>query len=182
MNGPIASEMRGDTSLAPQADVEVPIRISFAEIDRLTRIVERARRSSAPELVSQAFESAEISIENRPSKLAQFARYLIASRRRRESCFEALDFGEPVWDMMLDLYISQVEQRAVSVSSLCMASAVPSTTALRWIAVMEAAGLFVRQRDPADGRRAFLRLSLELAGRVETHLVELRERAAVALR
>ena len=58
--------------------------------------------------------------------------------------------------MLLDLYAAELEGAQVSVSSLCIAAAVAPTTALRWIGRMTEAGLFVRQPDPFDRRRAFL--------------------------
>jgi len=45
------------------------------------------------------------------------------------------------------------------VSSLCIAAAVPATTALRWLKTMTDKGLFVRRADPHDGRRVFVELS-----------------------
>jgi DNA-binding MarR family transcriptional regulator len=47
----------------------------------------------------------------------------------------------------------------VPVSSLCIAAAVPATTALRWIKTMTDVGLFKRRADPHDGRRVFVELS-----------------------
>src|SRR3546814_1843272 len=42
--------------------------------------------------------------------------------------------SDPAWDMLLDLYLAaERNTRPVSISSLCIASAVPATTALRWI-------------------------------------------------
>ena len=61
--------------------------------------------------------------------------------------------------MLLDLMAARIEGRQVAVSSLCIAAAVPPTTALRWIKSMTDSGLFVRQADPHDGRRVFIALS-----------------------
>ncbi len=61
--------------------------------------------------------------------------------------------------MLLDLYAAHYEGKLVSVSSLCIASNVPSTTALRAIQTMSDEGCLIRQRDPLDGRRIFLALS-----------------------
>lgn len=47
----------------------------------------------------------------------------------------------------------------MSVSSLCIAAAVPATTALRWIKTMTDAGLFLLEADPDDGRRIFIALA-----------------------
>jgi DNA-binding MarR family transcriptional regulator len=68
-------------------------------------------------------------------------------------------FGEPVWDLVLDLFIAQAEGRRTCVSSACIGAAVPSTTALRWIKELESRGILQRESDPADARRTFLALA-----------------------
>jgi DNA-binding MarR family transcriptional regulator len=45
------------------------------------------------------------------------------------------------------------------VSSVCAAAAVPTSTALRWIGILEGKRLLVRESDPADKRRVFIELS-----------------------
>lgn len=86
-------------------------------------------------------------------------RAVIRSRRMRAQCFDPELFADPAWDMLLDLFAAKLENRLVSVSSLCIAAAVPPTTALRWIGTMHEAGLFERQADPSDRRRAYIGLS-----------------------
>ncbi len=86
-------------------------------------------------------------------------RAVIRARRLRGQYFEAELFADPAWDMLLDLFAASLERRRVSVSSLCIAAAVPPTTALRWIGTMHEAGLFGREADPGDRRRAYIVLS-----------------------
>lgn len=86
-------------------------------------------------------------------------RSIIRRRRLRDQFFDALLFADPAWDMLLDLMAARLERVQVAVSSLCIAAAVPPTTALRWIATMTEHGLFERVADPDDGRRIFIRLS-----------------------
>ena len=90
---------------------------------------------------------------------AQQVRSVIKSRRLREHVFGENLFGDPGWDMLLDLYASHLEQKRVSVSSLQIASAVPGTTALRWMTRLEAKDLLRRHSDPFDARRVFVALS-----------------------
>ena len=45
------------------------------------------------------------------------------------------------------------------VTSACIGAAVPTTTALRWIALFEAQGLISRENDASDARRIFVQLS-----------------------
>ncbi|WP_379921504.1 MarR family transcriptional regulator [Erythrobacter sp. R86502] len=90
------------------------------------------------------------------------ARRTYALRRKREALFGKPDlFGEPAWDIMLDLYIAQSEGKLVSVSSACIGSAAPATTGLRWLTVLAEEGLIVREKDADDHRRVLVRLSPE---------------------
>jgi hypothetical protein len=86
-------------------------------------------------------------------------RAVIRARRLRDAHFPSDLFADPAWDMLLDLYAAELEHRRVSVSSLCIAAAVPGTTALRWIGTMVGAGLFERQADQHDRRRAYVALT-----------------------
>jgi hypothetical protein len=86
-------------------------------------------------------------------------RATIRARRAREQFFDSDLFADPAWDMLLDLMAARLETVQVAVSSLCIAAAVPPTTALRWIKRMTDEGIFERVADPDDGRRIFIRLS-----------------------
>lgn len=94
-----------------------------------------------------------------PQGRAAQAREMIRLRRMRTEHLPASLFGEPAWDMLLDLYAAAYEGKKVCVSSLCLAAAVPSTTALRAIESLTGEGYISRCRDPADGRRIFLMLT-----------------------
>lgn len=90
---------------------------------------------------------------------ADIVRQVIRARRVRARYFDGDLFADPAWDMLLDLLQAEIGQYRVPVSSLCIAAAVPPTTALRWIKTMTDAGLFKRRADPHDGRRIFIELS-----------------------
>jgi hypothetical protein len=94
-----------------------------------------------------------------PAVSADRIRGMIRARRMRGRFFDPDLFADPAWDMLLDLAAARLESRAIAVSSLCIASGVPATTALRWIRTLSAHGLFVRDPDPDDARRAFVGLS-----------------------
>lgn len=100
----------------------------------------------------------------------QLARKIHAQRRRREQILGADLFGEPVWDMYLDLYACAVEGREVSISSLCIASGAPTTTALRSIAMLVEQGQLIRRRDESDGRRVLIELSPALYDKLDALL------------
>lgn len=89
----------------------------------------------------------------------RLVRCIIRQRQQRARCFDAELFADPAWDMLLDLTAARGEMKRVSVTSLCIAAAVPPTTALRWIGQMCEVGIFQRVEDMADRRRAFIELS-----------------------
>ena len=86
-------------------------------------------------------------------------RRIIRERRVRERFFKEARFGEPAWDIILDLTLAWFEGKTVAVSSLCIASGVPMSTAMRWINEMIEAGLIDRWIDPTDGRRNLMQVS-----------------------
>jgi hypothetical protein len=93
-----------------------------------------------------------------PADLAALARGYLRHRRERERMLPDL-FADPAWDILVDLFASAMERRPVSVSSACVAAAVPPTTGLRWIGTLESRGLIFRVADPDDHRRTYLQLS-----------------------
>jgi DNA-binding MarR family transcriptional regulator len=161
--------------LEEDALVEIPVRLPLVEVERLTRIIDRARRAGLMMMPRQGVDNTP------PDRLAMFARFILTMRRSRESALPLIEFGEPAWDMLLDLYVQHVEGHKVSVSSLCTAAAVPTTTALRWIDAMAGAGHFVRMPDPCDGRRVHVTLTPALLDAVETYLTDMRQRALAVL-
>lgn len=68
---------------------------------------------------------------------------------------------------------SRLEGGQVAVSSLCIAAAVPTTTALRWIKLLTDGGLLVRVPDPQDGRRCFVALADRVADVLVAYFAEL---------
>lgn len=104
----------------------------------------------------------------------QVVRQIIANRQARARFFDPALFGDPAWDMLLDLTAAHGEGSQVSVTSLCIAAGVPATTALRWLTQMVESGIFVRVPDPADRRRAFIALSDTALGAMAGYFASLR--------
>lgn len=108
--------------------------------------------------------------------LIERAEGLYRERRRRDAkiCRTSELFGEPSWDILLDLFIAQGRERPVSVSSACIASTTPQSTALRYVGLLEKVGLVRRAKDPRDGRRQYLELTETGLSNMEAYLVELK--------
>ena len=91
------------------------------------------------------------------------------ARRLRDDAFGVVanQFREPTWDILLDLYLAAAKGRPVSVSSACIGSGAPQTTAIRHLALLESAGLVVRSPNPIDNRAGIVTLTEEAIRRVD---------------
>jgi DNA-binding MarR family transcriptional regulator len=114
-----------------------------------------------------------------PPVSADTVRSLIRARRLRSRFFEEELFADPAWDMLLDLLQAEIAQLRVPVSSLCIAAAVPATTALRWLKTMTDKGIFLRRADPHDGRRVFVELSPAASQAMRRYFAEVGRTAVV---
>ena len=74
--------------------------------------------------------------------------------------------------MLLDLLQAELSHLRVPVSSLCIAAAVPATTAFRWLKTMVQEKLFVRRADPHDGRRVFVELAPDTSYALRRYFAE----------
>jgi DNA-binding MarR family transcriptional regulator len=104
--------------------------------------------------------------------LSSVAQAMYAARRLRDHYLDPHLFGEPAWDMLLDLFIRTARGRRTAVTSLCIASRVPLTTALRWIGTLQDAGLVLREEAEHDRRVAYVTLSAEGFAAVRRFLVD----------
>ena len=98
---------------------------------------------------------------------SEWARRIYLARRTRDQLFGPDMFADPRWDMMLDLYLAHHEQRRISVSSACIASAVPSTTALRHLQEMVDRGWIGRHACEHDARRVYVFLTPDAVTRMD---------------
>jgi hypothetical protein len=127
---------------------------------------------SAPVFGAQHADPAPAAVPPLPDP--QMVRQIIAGRQARARFFAPELFGDPAWDMLLDLTAAHGEGTRVSVTSLCIAAGVPATTALRWLTQMVESGIFVRVPDPDDRRRAFIALSDKAIAAMSGYFASLR--------
>lgn len=119
---------------------------------------------------------ASLFFQSERSSLLGLATKTYRLRRKRDRFFPALFFGEPAWDLLLDLYAHDAKGKQVSVSSACLAAATPATTALRWIRILEANGYVTRLQDRSDSRVTFLQLTDLARTQLELYFSQLEER------
>ena len=103
----------------------------------------------------------------------KLVRRIIRQRQLRARFFDGDLFADPAWDILLDLTAARAEHARVSVTSLCIASGVPPTTALRWISQMVETGLLERIEDEVDRRRAFIALTDKAADAMARFFAEI---------
>ena len=87
------------------------------------------------------------------------AKQVYGLRRVRARIFGADLFADPSWDILLDLFIAKREGRKVTISSACLASAAPTTTATRHISHLVQLGLVARIPHPNDARSSYIELT-----------------------
>ena len=114
-----------------------------------------------------------------PRIAAETVRQVIRARRLRARYFPEELFADPAWDMLLDLLQAEIAQLRVPVSSLCIAAAVPATTALRWLKTLVSQGIFLRHADPRDGRRVFVELAPQTSQALRRYFAEVGQVAAI---
>ncbi|GAA4721929.1 hypothetical protein H9L13_10300 [Sphingomonas lutea] len=107
-----------------------------------------------------------------PPVSAETVRSVIRARRLRSRYFSEELFADPAWDMLLDLLQAEIAHLRVPVSSLCIAAAVPATTALRWLKTMVQQNVFMRRADPHDGRRVFVELAPQTSHALRRYFAE----------
>lgn len=100
-------------------------------------------------------------------------RIMYKSRRLRGNFFSKDLFADPAWDMLLELYSARLNSRTISISSLCIASDVPATTALRWIDTLVKCGLVTRTPDHFDKRRILASITDIAADKMQLYFLNL---------
>ena len=145
------------------------------EVSRIASTL--ARLSSGPAAASRRVDL--VPAEDVPEISAETVRGVIRARRLRSRYFPDDLFADPAWDMLLDLLQAEIAQLRVPVSSLCIAAAVPATTALRWLKTMVQEGLFVRRADPHDGRRVFVELAPQTSQALKRYFAEVGQVAVI---
>ena len=140
---------------ATSVDAEALRRSAYEMIELASRI-DRAVTDQTPHKVEGRRRPAPLD----DRKLVLAARVAYRSRRERDQYLDADLFGEPAWDILLDLFIAQIEGRPMGVQATCFGAGVPPTTALRYVKTLEEERrLIEREAHPTDRRVFFLRLT-----------------------
>ena len=93
----------------------------------------------------------------------------IRARRHRERRFGDHLFSDPAWDILLALYLAELQGRSLSAAQVCIASRVPASTALRWISGLQRRGYLLQADNVADPQKANISISSKSCDLMEAH-------------
>ncbi|WOE76140.1 hypothetical protein [Alterisphingorhabdus coralli] len=94
-----------------------------------------------------------------PLEVEPLVRAHLAARNVRDEIFQKDLFGEPSWNILLDLYSAHHAGKAISITSACIASGAPPTTALRHISALQNEGYIERIEDTSDKRVVYIHMT-----------------------
>ena len=80
-----------------------------------------------------------------PQPSAETVTAAIQARRQRSQFLPPYLFGEPAWDMLLELFHAELTNRGITAAGLCDSVAVPVAVGERWIDALVQEGLVVRR-------------------------------------
>lgn len=144
---------------------ERTIKLSESELRAAVRVLSALARETSPSPVRELPAVApvtEVEFGGPTEPLDEFAvkrqaTRILQLRQRRQKHFPPSIFGEPAWDILLRLYVS--DGRAFSIRQLSDDCGLPATTALRWIDYLAQQNLVSRKSHPTDLRTVVVRLT-----------------------
>ncbi|WP_299322613.1 hypothetical protein [Parasphingopyxis sp.] len=90
---------------------------------------------------------------------ARFLKTYLKARRERDWQFPKGLFSDPAWDILLELYVAESEDRPIFESLIGPAVSLPEKSGLRWLSILETRQLVMRDMDTADGQDARISLT-----------------------
>ena len=134
------------------ANLSQQLKALGAQLVRLAGEVSRRDASEGTSTAFAGFDKPKVAWLN-AAKLAR------DGRACRHDYFPSEFFGEPAWNILLELFICELQGRYMSVQDACLASGVPPTTALRYVGNLQERHLLRRMADKTDGRRTYVRIT-----------------------
>lgn len=135
------------------------------ELQRLAQLMDEPGRAAIPETQAApkeptvALPSLAPGDPVEPQVMTNLIRDLLRKETKRREIGGGELFGDPAWAMLLDLLLAKIEGRRVSVSSACIASGAPMSTALRLVRRLVDESVLCRLPDEQDRRRHFLAIN-----------------------
>jgi DNA-binding MarR family transcriptional regulator len=145
-----------DTDRSPAGVAAKTVTFSAEDVRHALRLL---RRLTATESTQESGRTSRPARRTSFKDLLAVARLFLVVRNGRTKHFPRSMFGEPAWDVLLVLYLNELEDRAPTISSLAKIIGTPVTTTLRWIDYLDQKQLIERQPSDYDRRASTVRLS-----------------------
>lgn len=135
---------------------EIDVKRLIEQVNAAQSIIQEIRLTCGCDAIEQ--------LENLPPEretlALQAAERAYRNRRSRKDFIGTADlFGEPAWDLLLDLFIRQTKAEQVTVKTAFMHSDASLKTVVRLLKVMEHSGLIAVTIDPDDDTRQLINLN-----------------------
>lgn len=146
-----------------------------SELQRLSYLMDEPSRSANAEPAAKAASALPSLAPGEPiasEQLTAFIRDQLRRETKRREIGGGELFGDPAWAMLLDLLLAKIEGRRVSVSSACIASGAPMSTALRLVRRLVDESVLCRLPDEHDRRRHFLAINAKFEQPLVDYLSE----------
>lgn len=135
---------------------DIDIKKLAEQLDAAQSILDQIRVTSGCE----TFAPAQLDPPARVETAIEAARRAYRERKSRTAFVGNKEiFGEPAWDMLLDLFIRQTDEEEVVVKSASLDANAPPTTEIRWIRALEKNGLVEIHVDTEDTGRHLIHLT-----------------------
>jgi hypothetical protein len=139
-----------DAAFLRSSDTAIELFELIDELSRKARLLQAARADVLCPAPMKPEAAAFVATE---------PRRLIRERKRRKKLFPPDLFADPAWDIMLNLYAAQIEQRRETITGVIISADIPATTGLRWVHKLVEENMLMLRDDPLDARRRFVHLS-----------------------
>jgi CheY-like chemotaxis protein len=139
-----------------------------SELQRLAQLMDTPEPGPAPARVPPIGAGGEVD----QVRLNAFIRDLLRREAKRREIGGGELFGDPTWAMLLDLLLAKFEERRISVSSACIASGAPMSTALRLVRRLVGEEVLIRLPDEHDRRRHFLVINPRMEQPLLDHIAD----------
>jgi DNA-binding MarR family transcriptional regulator len=156
-----------DMAQRPPAEATI-IKLRRRDIEDASRLLSLIANAEGKILVA-AEDTEELGQLKSDGELQERALTMLAHRRRRHNIFGKAMFGEPAWEMLLLLYVSESGPRQ-TVTRLAKLACASKSTALRWIEYLEGQQLVQRDPHPTDKRALFVSLTAKGKEAIELFL------------
>ena len=121
-------------------DIETPDRMLRLAGSRAAKQMHIAANEPTNEILRSPFAAPE----ERIARAIERVSATVELRKRRDTTYGAEFFGEPAWDILLDLFLERAEGRKTNSMSAATSSRAPITTALRYLGILEKRGLITK--------------------------------------